>query len=95
MKKNSLAVIEEASPDKMIVEEMMTKVVIIEVSNQGELKRTVMEVANPSSIRDSIGNATIVGRKATLQKIVGPRRKQQRVMQLAQMQDGQVMMLGC
>ena len=76
IKKHSLAVIEEVDLDIMITEEMTTKIIIIKVPSQGKLKRTVIRVANPSSIRDSIENATIAGRRATLQKIVGPRRKQ-------------------
>ena len=66
MKKHSLAVIEEVDLDKMITEERMTKMVIIKVLNQGELKRTVIRVANPNSIRDSTRNAKIARRRATL-----------------------------
>ena len=94
MKKYSLAIIEDTDPDKMITEEMMTKMVIIELPNQRELKRTVIRLTNPSNIRDSTENAIIVGRRATLQKIVGPRRKQQRAMQLPQMQNGRATMAG-
>ena len=60
----------------MITKEIMTKMVIIEVLSQEELKRTMIKVANPSSIRDSTRNAKIMGRRATIQKNVGPRRKQ-------------------
>ena len=70
----------------MITKEIMTKMVIIEVPNQWELKRTVILIANPSSIKDSTRNATITRKIATLQKNFGPRRKQQRAMQLHQMQ---------
>ncbi|PON76811.1 hypothetical protein PanWU01x14_031310 [Parasponia andersonii] len=78
MKKHSSVITRKIDVDKMLVEvqdKEMTEIVITEIHNQGELRRMTTEEADPSKIEDLSGNATIVKRRATLPKIVGPSRK--------------------